>query len=82
MSDGFPGPAFGYAFEEFPDLEEQHDEHRLRELRPGAGKETDGERPDRGDGHEEILVQGLPVQQGFRSLTQRLPADNQIRNQV
>ena len=82
VGDGFPGPAFGNAFEEFADLEEQHDEHRLRELCPGAGQETDGERPDRGDGHEEILVQGLPVQQGFRGLMQRLPADDQVRNQV
>ena len=61
---------------------EQHDEHRLGELRLGARQEADGERAQRGDGHEEVFVQGLAVHQRLGRFRQRLPADNQIRDQV
>ena len=78
----FPAAAFRDALEELAHLEEQHDEHRLGELRLGARQEADGERAQRGDGHEEVLVQGLAVHQRLGRLGQRLPTDNQIRNQV
>ena len=82
VGDRFPAAAFRDALEELAHLEEQHDEHRLGELRLGARQEADGERAQRGDGHEEVLVEGLAVHQRLGRLRQRLPTDNQIRNQV
>ena len=82
VGDRFPAAAFRDALEELAHLEEQHDEHRLGELRLGARQEADGECAQRGDGHEEILVQGLAVHQRLGRLRQCFPTDNQIRNQV
>ena len=82
MGDRFPAAAFRDALEQFAHLEEQHHEHRLGKLRRGARQEADGERAQRGDGHEEVLVQGLAVRERLGRLRQGLPADDQVRDQV
>ena len=82
MCDRFPAAAFRDAFEQFSHLEEQHHEHRLGKLRRGARQEADGECAQRGDGHEEVLVQGLAVRERLGCLRQGLPADDQVRDQV
>ena len=63
---------FGIALKQFTHLEEQHDEHGLRELRLGSWQEPDAQRPDGGDGHQEVFVQCLAVQQSFGCFLQRV----------
>ena len=82
VGDRLPAPAFRNPFEQFTHLEEQHHEHRLRELRLRPRQEADDERPQRGDGHEEVLVQRLPMGQCLDRLLDGLPSHDEVRNEV
>ena len=82
MGDRLAAFPFGNALEQFAHLEEQHDEHRLRELRLRARKEADGERPEGRDGHQEVLVQRLPVGKRLEGFPDGIPSDNEVRDQV
>ena len=82
VGNRLPAPAFRDPFEQFTHLEEQHHEHRLRELRLRPRQEADDERPQRGDGHEEVLVQRLPMGQCLDRLLDGLPSHDEVRNEV
>ena len=56
---------FGITLEEFANLEEQHDEDGLGELRLSARKEADAEGADGSDGHEEMLVKDIALGDAF-----------------
>ena len=74
VGNTFAALALGIALEEFTDLEEEHDEDGLRELRLCPRQETDAKGADGGDGHEEMLVEGIALQDALPSLMQRLVA--------
>ena len=74
MGDTVAGLTLGVALEELADLEEEHHEDRFRILGLGFGEETDTEGTDGGDGHEEVLVEGIAVGDALPSLVQRLVA--------
>ena len=78
VGDALAALSLGIALEQLADLEEQHDEHRLRELRLGTRQEADGEGADGGYRHEEMLVEGIAVDDALDSLLQRVVADNQV----
>ena len=61
MGDAVTAPALGIALEELAHLEEKHHEHGLGELGLGARQETNAKCADGGDGHEEVLVEGVAV---------------------
>ena len=54
--------------EKLSHLEEEHDEHSLHELCPGSRKEADGECTQRGNGHEQVLVEHITVHDALGSL--------------
>ena len=54
--------------EKLSHLEEEHDEHSLHELCPGSRKEADGECAQRGNGHEQVLVEHITVHDALGSL--------------
>ena len=81
MGDGLAGATLGDAFEEFADLVEEHDEDAFRELRLHAGEETDAEGAEGGNRHQEVLVERFSVAQPFRGLFQRIPTDDEVRDQ-
>ena len=62
----------GIALEEFSDLEEEHHKDRLRKLRLGPRQETDAERTDGSNRHQEMLVEGITLHDSVPSLMQRL----------
>ena len=82
VGDGPAGTAFGDSLEQFSNLEEEHHEDCFGELGGRTGQETDSQGPERGDAHQEILVQGFPVGQGFARLFQGIPADGQEGDQI
>ena len=61
VGDAVTGLALSIALEEFADLEEEHHEDSLGVLGLGSGKETDEQGTESGDGHEEMLVEGVTV---------------------
>ena len=72
MGDGVAAFPFGIAFKEFADLEEQHDEDGFGEFRLGTGQKTDGESSERGNRHQEVLVEGVALGNAFCRLLQSL----------
>ena len=82
MGNRLPAPAFGDSLEQFAHLEEQHHEHRLRELRLRPRQEADDKRPDRCDGHEEVLVQRFAMGQCLDRLLDGLPPHDEVRDEV
>ena len=82
MGDRTAGTAFRNAFEEFAYLEKEHDENGFGKLGLRARQETDGQCAEGGDAHQEVLVEGFTVAEGFRRFFQRIPADEQVGNQV
>jgi hypothetical protein len=61
MADALSALPLGIALEELAHLEEEHDEHRLQELRLGPWQEADAQCADGGHRHEEMLVEGTAV---------------------
>ena len=45
-------------------------------------QETDAQGAQRGDGHQEVLVQGLAVGDGLRGLPERLPSRDEVGDEV
>ena len=82
VGNRLPAPAFGDSLEQFAHLEEQHHEHRLRELRLRPRQEADDKRPDRCDGHEEVLVQRFAMGQCLDGLFDGLPPHDEVRDEV
>ena len=81
MAHGAARAALCDALEELADLEEKHDEDRFGELGLSPREETDGERAQRGDAHQEILVQCLAVCKGLGGFLQGVPADEEVGDQ-
>ena len=82
VADALAALPFGIALEQFAYLEEQHDEDSLGKLRLSSRQETDGECPQRGYRHEEMLVEGIALQQALSGLFQRVVTHQQVGNQV
>ena len=82
MRNALTALSLGIALEQLAHLKEQHDEDRLRELRLGSWQESDAEGSDGGNGHEEMLIEGITMQHTFGCLLQRFVAYQQIRNQI
>ena len=74
MADALTALALGIALEELAHLEEEHDEDRLGELGLGTRQEADAEGSDSGDGHEEMLVEGIAMGNSLPRLMERLMA--------
>ena len=72
VGDAVAGLALSVTLEEFTDLEEEHHEDGLRVLGLGTGEETDQEGTDGGDGHEEVLIEGVAVGDTLPGLVKRL----------
>ena len=73
---------FGITLEQLANLEEQHNEDRLRELRLGTRQEADAQRADGSHRHQEVLVHGVAVSHTLSSLLQRLVAYQQVGYEV
>ena len=82
MRNGLARAAFGYPFEEFAYLEEQHNKHCLREFRFRIGQEAYGQGAYRGNAHQEVFVHRAAVDYGFAGLFQGVPADYQIGDHI
>ena len=65
LRDRFAALVLGIVLEELADLEEQHHEYRLGELRFGSRQETDAQRTNRGHTHQEILVERVSLLDAF-----------------
>ncbi len=76
--DALAAASLGDAFKELADLEEEHHEDGFGELRLGTGQEPYAERADGGDGHQEMLVEGLAVQDAFGGLLEGVEAHDEI----
>ena len=74
VSNTLAALSLGVALEELTNLEEQHDEHRLGELRLSAGQEPDAEGTDGGHRHQEVFVESIAVSHTLSGLLQRLVA--------
>ena len=82
VGDTLTALSLGIALEEFTDLEEEHDEDRLRELCLCSGQETDAECTDGGNGHEEVLVKGFPMHHTLYCLFQCVMSDEQVGDKI
>ena len=82
MSDAVAAFTFGIAFEEFADLEEEHHEDRLGELRLCARQEADAECTDGCHRHEEMLVEGIAVGHALNGFVKRFVSDEQIGYEI
>lgn len=82
VGDTLTALSLGIALEEFTNLEEEHDEDRLRELRLCSGQETDAECTDGGNGHEEVLVKGIPMHHTLYCLFQCVMSDEQVGDKI
>ena len=80
MGNAVTALALGIALEEFTHLEEEHDEDRLRKLTLGSWEETDAEGTDGGDGHQQMLVERLAVEEALDGLLQSAYTNEQIGN--
>ena len=65
--------SFGIALEQFSYLEKQHDEDCLREFVLRTRQETDAQRSQCGNSHQEVFVEGLALHQSLCSFLQRIP---------
>jgi hypothetical protein len=82
VADGFSASAFGHLLKEFSNLEEQHHKDGFRELGFGPGHESYSKGAKGGYTHEEILAEGLSVNQGFGRLLEGVPTYNEVRHKV
>ena len=74
MSDAITALTLGIALEEFANLEEEHDEDRLRKLRLSAWQETDTKGTDGGDRHEEMFIEHLALSNALPCFMERFVA--------
>jgi hypothetical protein len=82
VGDAVAGLALGVTLEEFANLEEKHHEDSLWILRLGSGEKTYQQGTDSGDGHEEMFVEGITVDDTFPRLLERLMTDEQVGDEV
>ena len=73
---------FGITLKEFAHLEEEHHKDSLRKLRLCSWQETNAESAYGGYGHQEMLIEGITLQQPFSSLLQRTCSDDEIRDEI
>ena len=73
--DGGPGLAHGVVLEQLAGLVEQHDEHGLVKIAGGVGAH-------RCQGHQEVLVEHLAVDNAQAGLPQHIVADDEIGHQA
>jgi hypothetical protein len=80
--DAVAAAALCDAFEEFSYLEEKHYEYGLGEGCPSTGKEADEKGTEGGDGHQEMLVEGVAVCDAFGCFTKGFVSDKEIWNKI
>ena len=80
--DGFARFAHGIALEQLADLVKQHYRATFGHRRLSVGERDHGECADRGDGHEQVLVEHLAVFDVAGSAEQHIVSGDQIGNQV
>ena len=73
--DGLAGPAHGVVLEELAGLVKEHDEDGLGVFAGGEGSHS-------GQGHEEVLVENLAVQDIADGLPEHVPADDGVGSQI
>ena len=78
MGDGAAAAAFGYSLEEFADLEEQHDEHRLRKLRLCSRQKSDRQGAQSCHRHQEVFVECITVGKALSGFFQCVKADYEV----
>ena len=78
MGNALAAASFGVSLEEFAYLEKQHYEHRFRELRLGSWQETDEQCTDGGYRHEEMLIEGIAVNQSFDGFLQGVVTNEEV----
>ena len=79
--DGAARTTHRIVFEESSHLVEEHHRRALGHVRLGLGKEHQGKGADGGDGHEQVLVEGLPVDDAVPGLGQHVVSGQQIRDE-
>ena len=82
LRDGFAAAVFGIVFEEFAQLEEEHDEDSFGHLVLGTGQKADEQRADGGDTHEEILVERVALGDSFPGFGQHVVADQHVGHEI
>ena len=82
MGDAVATLAFSKTLEEFTYLEEEHHENSLWKLRFCTRQESDTEGSDGGYRHEEVLIEGITVEQTLYCLLQRVVSDEQIGYEI
>ena len=70
VGDALTALTLGIALEEFTNLEEKHHKDRFRKLRLSPRQETNAEGTYRGNGHEEVLIEGITFEDSFPCLVQ------------
>ena len=78
LRDGRAALVLGEVLEELAHLEEEHDEDGLGELGLTAWDEADEKRAERGDGHEEVLVEGLSPDDALAGLGEHVVAGHEV----
>ena len=74
--------ALGGSLKELAQLEEEHDEDRLGELRLGSRQEAYAECADGGDAHEEVLVEELAMSHSLDRLAEYVVPYNKVWHEV
>ena len=73
---------FCISLEQFANLKEKHDEDGLRKLRLRTWQEADGQCTQCGNGHEEMLIEGITMGKTFGGFFQRAETHQQIRYKI
>ena len=73
---------FGIALKEFAHLEEEHHKDCLGKLCLCTWQEADAQSAYRSYGHQEMLIEGVALQQPFSSLLQRACSYDEIRDEI
>ena len=78
IRDGLARLVHGVALEQLAHLEEQHNGGALGHMRLGVGEQHQGERAESGHGHEEVLVQRVPVRKASQRAGDDVVAGDKI----
>ena len=82
MGNRFAALSFGISFKEFANLEEEHHEHGFGELGFCTREESDAERTQCGDGHEEVLVERFALHDPFDGFLDGVETNHKVGDKI
>ncbi len=78
LGDRAARPVHGVVLEQLAYLVKEHDGGTLGHVRLAFGKKDEGKRADGGDGHEQVLVEGLAVHDAVPGAREHIVAGNEV----